>query len=189
MKEKLEQLIIDALTTLGLPASKVEVTYPKEIGHGDYMSSIALSLAKQVGKNPKALAEEIAETVTRLKLSEVEKVEVAGPGFINFYLTDGYFKKVVSTVLEQENAFGNGETLSGKKIVLEYTQPNPFKPFHIGHLMSNAIGESLSRIFESQGASVIRANYQGDIGPHVAKAMYGIMKESAGKFSINLRIL
>ena len=60
--------------------------------------------------------------------------------------------------------------------MIDYTQPNPFKPFHIGHLMSNAIGESISRIVEFSGAKTIRANYQGDVGPHVAKAIYGLLK-------------
>jgi len=59
--------------------------------------------------------------------------------------------------------------------MVEYTQPNPFKPFHIGHLMSNTIGESISRIIEFSGAKTIRANYQGDVGPHVAKAIYDLL--------------
>lgn len=59
--------------------------------------------------------------------------------------------------------------------MVEYTQPNPFKPFHIGHLISNAIGESVSRIVEYSGSKIIRVNYQGDVGPHVAKAIYGLI--------------
>ena len=67
--------------------------------------------------------------------------------------------------------------LEGKKIMVEYTDPNPFKVFHIGHLMTNAIGESIARIFEYSGANVVRANYQGDVGLHVAKAMWQLLKK------------
>ena len=78
----------------------------------------------------------------------------------------------MNTIETSGAAFGKNSILSGKKVMVEYTQPNPFKPFHIGHLMSNAIGESISRIIETSGARTVRANYQGDVGPHVAKAIY-----------------
>ena len=106
----------------------------------------------------------------------LSKVEVAGTGFINFYLSREFFTESVEEILKQKENFGKNKILDGKKVMVEYTQPNPFKPFHIGHLMSNAIGESISRIVEATGAKTIRANYQGDVGPHVAKAIYEILK-------------
>jgi arginyl-tRNA synthetase len=85
-----------------------------------------------------------------------------------------------------KNTMLNNSYVSNKKIMVEYTQPNPFKPFHIGHLMSNAIGESISRIVEFAGADVIRANYQGDVGPHVAKAIWAMMKKSENTFTAEI---
>jgi len=107
---------------------------------------------------------------------EISKIEVAGAGFINFYLSREFFVESIKEVLEQKENWGKNNLLAGKKVMVEYTQPNPFKPFHIGHLMSNAIGESISRIVEFSGAKTIHANYQGDVGPHVAKAIYGLIK-------------
>ena len=93
--------------------------------------------------------------------------------FINFFISD---KFVIGQMKEINNDFGRGKELKNKKVILEYTNPNPFKEFHIGHLMSNTIGESLSRIFEFQGAKVRRVCYQGDVGIHIAKAIWGIIK-------------
>ncbi len=123
-------------------------------------SDIAILIKKELEKNlPK----------------EIEKIEEKN-GFINFYLSRDFFESSVGEILKQKENWGKNDILSGDKIIVEYTQPNPFKPFHIGHLMSNAIGESVSRIVEFSGAKTIRANYQGDVGPHVAKAIYGLIK-------------
>jgi arginyl-tRNA synthetase len=107
------------------------------------------------------------------------KVEVAGPGFINFYISPDYFVKSIAEILKKGEKFGLNNNLKGAKTVVEYTDPNPFKEFHIGHLMSNAIGESISRLLQFSGAEVKRANYQGDVGPHVAKAIWGVLKLGA----------
>ena len=72
--------------------------------------------------------------------------------------------------------------------MVEYTQPNPFKPFHIGHLMSNSIGKSISRLVEYSGAKIIRANYQGDIGLHVAKAIYGLLEKGKPDISLSVEV-
>ena len=170
----LKNTIQQALQNLGIETESISLEHPGDMTHGDFSTNVAMVVAKKVGKNPKVLAEELVAELTRNQLPEISKIEIAGPGFINFHLTPEYFTKEVGTILHTEN-YGTGDALVGKKVMVEYTQPNPFKPFHIGHLMSNAIGESLSRIVENQGAQVIRANYQGDIGLHVAKALYGIL--------------
>ena len=78
--------------------------------------------------------------------------------------------------MKKKEKYGKNEILKGKKVIVEYTDPNPFKEFHIGHLMSNAIGESISRIIEFSGAEIRRVNYQWDVGLHVAKAIWGKIK-------------
>jgi len=179
IKDKIKNLINIALKDLDIESTEIMLEHPADLKMGDYSTNIAMACAKKLEMNPKNLAEKIVEKLQILSkedLEGIEKIEVAGAGFINFYLSRQFFTKKIEEILENKN-FGSNDILSGKKIMIEYTQPNPFKPFHIGHLMSNAIGESLSRLFEISGAKVIRANYQGDVGPHVAKAIYQILKD------------
>src|SRR3989344_1313756 len=101
----------------------------------------------------------------------LEKLEVKEPGFINFFIKDNIWQKEVEKLLNKK-AFGS--PYSSKKIIVEFTDPNPFKEFHVGHLYSNSVGEAISRMFEAVGAQVKRANYQGDVGLHVAKCVWGM---------------
>jgi len=179
IKNKIKNLINIVLKDLGIESGEIMLEHPEDFKNGDYSTNIAMVCAKKLGMNSKNLAEKIVanlNNIARQDLVEIEQIQVAGAGFINFYLSHSFFTKKVEEILENKN-FGGNNTLFGKNIMIEYTQPNPFKPFHIGHLMSNSIGESLSRLFEISGAKVIRANYQGDVGPHVAKAIYQILKD------------
>lgn len=135
-----------------------------------------MQYAKTLSISPLKLAEKIKAEVGPM-LQEIAVTEVAAPGFVNFSLTPDSVAKSIQEA-QSRDMWGSNETLSGKKVMVEYTDPNPFKEFHIGHLMSNAIGEALSRLFQFAGAEVKRANYQGDVGPHVAKAIWGIQKLS-----------
>ncbi|MDO8620045.1 MAG: arginine--tRNA ligase, partial [bacterium] len=92
----------------------------------------------------------------------------------NFHLTKKFFVEEVAGIGE---GYGKNKKLSGKKVMVEYTDPNPFKAMHIGHLMSNAVGESIARLVEFEGAKVVRACWQGDVGLHVAKAIWGMKKK------------
>ncbi|MDD2935378.1 MAG: arginine--tRNA ligase [Candidatus Pacebacteria bacterium] len=178
IKEDLQKIIKSALADLGIEVGEVHLEHPVDLKMGDYSTNTAMVYAKQLGQNPKELAEKIVEKIkaTGALLPWIEKVEVAGAGFINFYLKPEFFVDSVKDVLEKGGKYGSNESLKGKKIMVEYTDPNPFKEIHIGHLMSNAIGESISRIIGFQGANVIRANFQGDVGMHVAKAVYGLLQ-------------
>ncbi|MEI6690323.1 MAG: arginine--tRNA ligase [bacterium] len=177
------QLIKDTLQqiaeNLGLTDVEFGVEHPKDEIHGDYSSNIAMAIAKKMSKNPREIAETIAtQCQSEPRLMEViAKIEVAGAGFINFYLKENYLKNVVGQVLTLGTKYGNNTNLEGKKIIVEYTDPNPFKEFHIGHLMSNTIGESIARLKAAEGALLKRANYQGDVGLHVAKSIWGMMEK------------
>jgi arginyl-tRNA synthetase len=129
------------------------------LAHGDFATSVALALAKQAGKNPRQLGEDIAVKLREQKIQYVDTIEVAGPGFINFTLVPAFFTESLREISERSGSgIALGNAYAGREVVVEYTDPNPFKAFHIGHLMSNAIGESLARLIESQGAKVYRAN-------------------------------
>lgn len=187
IKKTIQKIIYDSLKNLdlgGFDFSEISVERPKTADYGDYSTNIALIIAKKLQKNSDELANRISEEINNLKpthlfvgvgkkFSMFEKIEVAGGGFINFYLSKEFLANNTKKILRNKN-FGKSKELSGEKIIIEYTDPNPFKEFHIGHLMSNSIGESLSRILEFQGAKVKRANYQGDVGLHVAKTVYGL---------------
>lgn len=180
-KEKIENLIKNALKNLKIETEDIVLEHPADLDMGDFSTNIAMTVDKKMKTDPKELAEKIVKELSaRQDLAEilaeigVEKIE-AKNGFINFYLSKEFFINSIKEILENKN-FGQNNLFEGKKIMVEYTDPNPFKPFHIGHLMSNAIGESISRIIEFSGAKIVRANYQGDVGPHVAKAIYGLLK-------------
>ena len=177
MKDTLQTIILNALGNLGIQAESVVLEHPADLAHGDYSTSAALAYAKAAQKAPRALAEEIVSAISSNMPKEIASIEIAGPGFINFKLSKEFFATVTNSITANPEAWGTTTLLSGKKVMVEYTQPNPFKPFHIGHLMSNAIGESLSRIVEACGAKTVRANYQGDVGPHVAKAIWMMQKK------------
>lgn len=176
MKKKIENKIREILERLSISPAEVSLEHPEEISHGDYSSNVALVYAKKFGLSPIELANRVVEKLKIENLPEIEKVEVAGPGFINIFLSKKFFTESISGIVEARENFGKNGDLLGKKVILDYTDPNPFKEFHIGHLMSNAIGESLSRIIEFRGAQVKRVCYQGDVGLHVAKAVWGILQ-------------
>lgn len=185
MKQKIQQAIGEALTSLKIEAGDFSVEYSDDFAHGDFTTNVAMAHAKAYppagGQNPRALAEKIVEKLKEQKngkggktLSEIDKIEVAGLGFINFYLSRDFFAGQVKQILKDGNKIGKNHLYKGKKVMIEYTDPNPFKPFHIGHLMSNSIGETLSRLIENAGAEVKRAYYGGDVGLHVAKTIWAI---------------
>jgi len=177
MEEKIQKLIKDALGNLEIEVSDISLEHPADLKMGDYSTNLALAIAKNIGSNPKELAQKIVAEILRLNTDPyIEKVEAAGAGFINFYLSRKFFAHSVEEILNKGDGVGKNDSWSGKKVMIEYTDPNPFKPFHIGHLMTNAIGESIARILEHSGAQVARANYQGDVGLHVAKAIYGLLQ-------------
>lgn len=184
MEGVIKKAVLKTILALGLPEVSVAIERPSEMSHGDYACNVALTLSKSVGKSPRDIAEEIVEKLLNEKIEGVEKIEIAGPGFINFTLSRDFFAQEIETILKQGGNYGNNPELSGKVIMVEYTQPNPFKPFHIGHLMSNTIGETLTRILENAGATVVRANYQGDVGLHVAKALWGMIKKGTNPTDI-----
>ncbi len=172
MKQELEQAVSAAVKDLFGADVSVELTRPDE-QFGDYATNVALQLAKQVGKNPREVAEQLAGSL-REKLAEtVKSVDIAGPGFLNLTLTD----KALTSVLNAQPA----KPLEGKKILVEYSDPNPFKPLHAGHLYTTLVGDTLARLIENAGAKPVRLNYGGDVGLHVARCMWGIIHDLWGE--------
>ncbi len=170
---KIQEILQQAIQKAsGLP--EVHLEHPQDLTHGDFATNVALQMAGKERKNAREVAEEIKaklEADTSLE-KVVQTIVVAGPGFINFALKPEFFAQVIANV---DQDFGKNQKLKKQKAIIEYTDPNPFKVLHIGHLMSNTIGESLSRIIEWSGAETRRACYQGDVGMHVAKSLWGLI--------------
>ena len=174
VKDILEAELLGALEALSLPISNIHLEHPDDPALGDYATNSALLYGKENAQDPMGIAEKIRAALLARKVPFISKIEVAKPGFVNIFLSRDFLTDNTKRILSEKENYGKNTLLSGKKVIVEYTDPNPFKEFHIGHLMSNAIGESLSRIFEFSAALVKRANYQGDVGLHIAKALWGI---------------
>ncbi|GIW64124.1 MAG: arginine--tRNA ligase [Patescibacteria group bacterium] len=150
----------------------IDLQPPTNFHFGDYSTSIALKLTKVFKKNPLEIAENIKKNFPKLK--EIEKIDVISPGFINFWLSKKYLLKNLEEAYKNNFHFPKFYFGTNKKIMVEFAHPNTHKLFHIGHLRNISIGETIVRIFEALGNKVIRANYQGDVGLHIAKCLYGI---------------
>ncbi len=177
MLEELKKEIHKVLKDLGAGDVPVVFEHPDDMMNGDYATPVALVVGKKLQQNPKEIAEKIVTHLADYMPEGIARAEVAGAGFINFFLTHNFFTASVEKILSEKEKFGKNDSLKGKTVMVEYTQPNVLKPLHIGHLMSNIIGESLTRILEANGADVIRANYQGDVGLHIAKTLWGMDKK------------
>jgi arginyl-tRNA synthetase len=176
MEEKIRSAVQEALESVGAPDTQFAIEWPTDLSHGDYATNAAMAAAKALGKNPKELAEELA-ALMRTSLDFEWKVDVAGPGFINFTAARSVVTEGIQEAAWLGAEWGRGVANEGKRVVVEYSCPNPFKEMHIGHLMSTVIGEALARTIENSGATVIRDSYGGDVGPHVAKALWSLQKD------------
>lgn len=178
MEEKIRKAVGEFLASGGAYDVAYVVERPSEVIHGDYTTNAALVATKALGKKPHELADELAGfLIDSLGAGVTSHIAVAGPGFVNITLA----REVVSFAVAEADAkgseWGKGSANEGQRVMVEYTDPNPFKEMHIGHLMSNTIGEAVSRLIGNEGATVIRACYSGDIGPHVAKALWALRKD------------
>lgn len=139
---------------------------------GDYSSNIAFALAKKAGRDVVEVAHELSDAIAEQSGDEVDGITIVN-GHINFTLKTEYVKNELKKIAKDDN-YGTLRTFKGKKVMVEYTDANPFKPLHIGHMMTNAIGETIANLYEASGAEVIRANYYADVGIHVAKAVWSM---------------
>ncbi len=171
MKQELEQVVADVVHELYGVDVAIELTRPDE-QFGDFATNVALQLAKSVGKNPREIGEALAESV-RGRSYHIQEVSVAGPGFINLRLTDTALLQALTTQPEQ--------SMAGRKVLVEYSDPNPFKPLHAGHLYTTLVGDTIARLVEHAGAETVRINFGGDVGMHVAKSMWAILRALGGE--------
>lgn len=172
MKQELQAAIAQVVQDLFNVEQSIELTRPDE-QFGDFATNVALQLAKPLGKNPREIAETLAAELQNKLTGQASEVTVAGPGFINLRLSD----QALVTALNATTV----QPLNGKKILVEYSDPNPFKPLHAGHLYTTLVGDTIARLVQHAGAQTIRLNYGGDVGLHVGKSMWAILRELGGE--------
>jgi arginyl-tRNA synthetase len=169
MRQELEALLLQACTELFGTQLDAELTRPDE-QFGDYATNLALRLAKPTGQNPRAIAEQLQKYMAGY---DVES-SVAGPGFLNIHLSDASLLAALTNPVTTQ-------TRAGQKVLVEYSDPNPLKPLHAGHLYTTLVGDAIARLVERSGAETIRLNYGGDVGLHVGKSLWAIMRELGGE--------
>ncbi|MDB5255158.1 MAG: hypothetical protein JWL92_534 [Candidatus Nomurabacteria bacterium] len=184
MERTIKKLVEDAVNeAFGIEGVLFAVEQPKEITHCDYSTNVAMVLSKQLGKNPKEIADTLIPIIDAHKPSDIYLVTIAGAGFINFTLSPDYFSQQLKTILEQKEQWGRSSIYKGKNILVEHSSPNLFKPFHIGHVMNNAIGESIKRIAQASGATVSTMTFPSDISLGVAKAVFMLLETHGPDFT------
>ena len=150
--------------TTEIPEIKIEI--PKDKSNGDYSTNIAMVLTKIAKRNPREIAQAIVDNLDTTK-AKVEKVAIAGPGFINFYLDNSYLTAIISEAMDKGDKFGHTEEANGKSILVEYVSANPTGDLHIGHARNAAVGDTLSNILEAAGYQVTREYYINDAGNQI----------------------
>ena len=185
MKEIVSELLQSSLASLQsegvLPADQTftpQVGNTKDKAHGDYACNIALVASKAAGCAPRKLAEAL---VQRLPESDaVAKVDIAGPGFINFFMSTASAFEVVETILEQAEQFGRNQNGQGEKVQVEFVSANPTGPLHVGHGRGAAIGDCLSRLLEANGYRVTREFYYNDAGAQINNLALSVQARAKG---------
>jgi len=178
--DALEALVADGAVTLpdGVPA-QVTVERPRQKGHGDYATNVALQLAKKAGTNPRAFADLVAE---RLRAADgIAEVEIAGPGFLNITVEAGAQGQVAADIVAAGADYGSSDAFAGEKINLEFVSANPTGPLHLGGVRWAAVGDALGRIFEKTGADVTREYYFNDHGAQIDRFSSSLLASARGR--------
>ncbi|QLK85404.1 arginine--tRNA ligase [Staphylococcus sp. 17KM0847] len=162
--KEIEKSIKQAELADEVPNIKIEI--PKDVQNGDYSTNIAMVLTKVAKRNPRDIAQLIVDNLNT-EAAHVKAVDIAGPGFINFYLDPSYLHVVIDDVLTQNEKFGYAETPKNEKILVEYVSANPTGDLHIGHARNAAVGDTLSNILEAAGYDVTREYYINDAGNQI----------------------
>jgi arginyl-tRNA synthetase len=156
----------------------VQLSRP-DLEFGDFATNVAMQLAKSVGKNPREIADQLAEKLR--ETGDFLDVSVAGPGFINLRIKNNILRTELGKIIDSPSEYGKSQIYKGKIVVTEYSDPNPFKVLHVGHFYTSVIGDAISNLIENAGGEVHRVNFGGDVGLHVGKTMWAILKKLGGE--------
>jgi len=181
MIQEIKKNIIDLLTAAGVMGD-IELSSPPKPEMGDFAFA-CFGIAKEKGENPATAAKNLVEKISPPVDGEedlIVKVQAFGP-YVNFFVDSQELAKTVLKNILENKKFGTHTFGQGQTILVEYACPNPMKVFHLGHLRNLITGEAMARILENAGYDVKRVNYQGDVGMHIAKSLWGINQMNAGR--------
>ncbi len=168
--EEIKQAILKAELVTEVPEIKIE--NPKDTKNGDYATNIAMVLTKLAKRNPREIAQAIVDNLDVQK-ADVSKIDIAGPGFINFYMDNAYLTGIITEALTKKVDFGKGEP-KDERILVEYVSANPTGSLHIGHARNAAVGDTLSNVLSAAGYDVLREYYINDAGKQIENLAYSI---------------
>lgn len=177
IKQEVEKILKDRF---GVEGVNFQVGFPEDLKHGDVTTNVCLVASKLVSKSPKEVGEVLLGGLEKLKdpsLNFVEKYEQVGPGFINIWLKSDLVKKELEVKLGSDDTQFVSKKYDGKRVLVEHTQPNLFKPFTIGHLMNNFTGEYVNKSLKFVGAETVPISYPSDISIGIAKAVWSIKQD------------
>lgn len=175
LRDSILEGVEKAITQLGWKIEKNTLEHPKAEEHGDFATNVALQLSKQIGENPRTIAEKMIQQLeSDQELNKiVEKMEIAGPGFVNFWLKRETLISNLEDITRSEN-YGTVDLGERRPVVVEYSSPNIAKPFTVGHLRSTIIGDAVANLLEFCGWKVYRDNHLGDWGTQFGKQICAI---------------
>lgn len=165
MKAKIINLLEKSIKSMGISDVNIYIETPKNSKNGDFSTNIAMQLTKILRKNPKLIAKEIIDNLEKSNI--FEKIEIAGPGFINFFVKKSSLADVLEEVFSKKENYGENNIGNGEKILLEYVSANPTGDLHVGHARNAAVADSLVRIMKRSGYNVTREFYVNDAGNQI----------------------
>jgi arginyl-tRNA synthetase len=180
LKAEITQLLVQAAASLNADAANIDIVLdrPKSAEHGDFSCNLAMQLAKPLRQNPRAIAESL---IAALPKSEyIAKVEIAGAGFINFFLNAASQQTIVGDILAAGDAFGRNNVGNGVKVQVEFVSANPTGPLHVGHGRGAAVGDCLARLLEANGWDVTREFYYNDAGAQIENLVISVQARCKG---------
>ena len=185
-RETITAAFADALQSVTgqAPAAPVVLERPKQASHGDVACNIALQLAKALGKNPRELAQALVDQLKQhpALVNLVDRIEIAGPGFINLALSAAARQSVAATVLAAGSAFGFSQAKAGQSVLIEFVSANPTGPLHVGHGRQGALGDCMCNLLETQGWKVHREFYYNDAGVQIQTLATSVQARARGEY-------
>ena len=180
MKQTITELILQAVAPLVNDTSSLNIILerPKSADHGDFATNIAMQLAKPLKQNPRAIAQQIIDGLPANQV--VSKVEIAGAGFINFFLSAGSKQAIVGEILQQGAAFGRNPSGLQQAVQVEFVSANPTGPLHVGHGRGAAVGDCLCRLLDANGWAVTREFYYNDAGAQIDNLTKSVLARAQG---------
>ena len=166
LKETLKQAIISCGFVEEYDQNSIVIEIPKDKAHGDYSTNLAMQLTKLLKRNPRQIAQEIVDAIDKDK-AQIEKIEIAGPGFINLFLAKDAMTSIIKEVLTEKEAYGRSNYGNGTKYNVEFVSANPTGDLHLGHAKGAAVGDSICRIMSAAGYDVTREYYINDAGNQI----------------------